>query len=57
MFYEKKFEGPNTRKGPDGREVLRPCLACDEYRSGPAILSIQLLLFSSCSRLRANFLY
>ena len=31
-----KFEGPNTRKGPDGREVLRPCLACDEYRSGPA---------------------
>lgn len=31
-----RFEGGNTIKLPDGREVLRPCLACDEYRSGPA---------------------
>lgn len=31
-----KYEGGNTVKLPSGKEVLRPCLACDEYRSGPA---------------------
>ncbi len=31
-----RYEGGNTIKLPNGKEVLRPCLACDEYRSGPA---------------------
>lgn len=31
-----KFEGPNTIIDENGNEILRPCLACDEYKSGPA---------------------